>query len=50
MAYTFGAYTVRFVQDGNRETGTGSFAAVWEKDEEGRWQLAAEAYTPPLIP
>lgn len=50
MAYTFGAYAVRFIQDGEREAGKGSFASVWRKDEAGRWQLAAEAYTPPLIP
>ncbi len=50
MAYTFGGYSVRFSQFGEREAGTGSFAAVWEKNEKGHWQLAAEAYTPPFIP
>ena len=28
--------------------GSGHFLAVWQKDGEGRWQLAAEAMTPPM--
>jgi ketosteroid isomerase-like protein len=49
MAYSFGAYSVKFTQDDETEDGTGSYVAVWEKGEKGHWQLAAEAYTPPLI-
>ena len=49
LAYTFGAYTVTFTQEGKGEAGTGSFVAVWEKGEEDRWTLAGESYTPPLI-
>jgi len=29
--------------------GEGHFLAVWEKDDEGHWQLAAEGFTPPGI-
>ena len=29
--------------------GTGNYLAVWQKDEQGRWQLAGEGFTPPGI-
>ncbi len=49
LAYSFGGYSVGFTQGGKQEAGTGSFVAVWEKGGKGRWQLAAEAYTPPFF-
>jgi hypothetical protein len=27
----------------------GFFPSAWQKDEKGRWQLAAEGFTPPTI-
>ena len=30
-------------------TGKGHFLAVWQKDDRGHWQLAAEGFTPPGI-
>ncbi|MEM9552777.1 MAG: nuclear transport factor 2 family protein [Acidobacteriota bacterium] len=42
-----GTYTARF-DDGEQEhTGGGDFLAVWRRDADGGWQLAAEGYTPP---
>ena len=57
LAYTVGEYRAEFRQQpahgtgraGGARTGDGAFLAVWEKDGEGRWQLAAEGFTPPDI-
>ncbi len=49
MAYTFGEYSVVFSLEGEEKSGKGGFVAVWVTDEEDRWQLAAEGYSPPRI-
>lgn len=49
IAYTFGAYTVAFTHEDEEKTGQGGFVAVWTVDDEGRWQMAGEGYSPPQI-
>ena len=49
LAYSFGEYRAEFRRAGGTTAGDGAFLAVWEKDDEGRWQLAAESFTPPRI-
>ena len=49
LAYSFGEYRVEFRRAGGTLAGSGAFLAVWEKDDGGRWQLAAEGFTPPGI-
>ncbi len=49
MVYTFGEYSVAFSLGGEEKAGKGGFVAVWAMDEEGRWQLAGEGYSPPQI-
>ena len=53
VAYSFGEYEVVFAPsatgEGSAHSGKGHFVAVWQKDDRGRWQLAAEGFTPPGI-
>ena len=63
LAFSFGGYEASFsppaeapdgsapdAGDGDAEiTGKGHFLAVWQKDDRGHWQLAAEGFTPPGI-
>jgi ketosteroid isomerase-like protein len=49
LAWTLGEYRAEFRKAGTVHTGRGAFVAVWQKDGEGRWQLAAEGFTPPDI-
>ncbi len=61
LAYTFGEYEASFLppsagtsapaRDESAATlaGKGNYLAVWHKDDQDRWQLAAEGFTPPGI-
>ena len=62
LAYSFGEYEASFAppaaedaepaegEDGSATVaGKGHFLAVWQKDDAGHWQLAAEGFTPPGI-
>ena len=60
LAYSFGEYEASFAPPGTDDAepagdasaiiaGKGHFLAVWEKDDKGHWQLAAEGFTPPSI-
>ncbi len=57
LAYSLGEYEASFkspateADTGKDSTvsGKGHFVAVWQKDEKGAWQLAAEGFTPPGI-
>lgn len=53
MAYSFGEYEASFKPladgPGSAQSGKGHFLAVWQKDQAGVWQLAAEGFTPPGI-
>ncbi len=62
MAFTFGRYEASFTPDSPETeeqpsedtqegavSGGGHFLAVWQKDAQGHWQLAAEGFTPPEI-
>lgn len=49
LAYSLGDYRAEFRKAGTTLAGDGAFVAVWEKDGEGRWQLAAEGFTPPAL-
>ena len=49
MAYTFGEYSVTFSLEGEEKAGKGGFVAVWMIDDQDRWQLAGEGYSPPKI-
>jgi len=61
MAYTFGEYEATFTptvpadEKTSPETepeaigGKGHYLAIWQKDDAGHWQLAAEGFTPPGI-
>jgi len=49
LAYSLGEYRAEFRQAGVTRGGKGAFVTVWQKDGEGRWQLAAEGFTPPDI-
>lgn len=49
LAYTLGTFRAEFKRGGTLLAGDGAYLAVWEKDEEGHWQLAAEGFTPPTL-
>lgn len=43
LAYTIGDFVYRLqVPDGEPRSATGSYLTVWRKNEEGRWQVAAD--------
>jgi ketosteroid isomerase-like protein len=47
LAWSLGEYRAEFRKDGVTHAGKGAYVAVWEKDGQDRWQLAAEGFTPP---
>lgn len=65
LAYSFGTYEASFTPpvmmrtpapegaepapDAVEITGSGHYLALWQKDDQGRWQLAGEGFTPPGI-
>lgn len=49
LALTLGSYTAAFGEGPDRRAGEGHFLAVWQRDDSGSWQLAAESFTPPAI-
>ena len=50
LAYSIGEYDASFKSgEGSTVSGAGHFVAVWQKDDKGAWQLAAEGFTPPGI-
>ena len=49
LAYTVGTYHAEFTQGAKTQAGGGAFLAVWQRDGDDHWQLAAEGFTPPQI-
>ncbi len=49
LAYTLGTYAASFGEGQDRHSGEGHFLAVWQRDANGVWQLAAEGFTPPKL-
>ncbi|MEO1367255.1 MAG: nuclear transport factor 2 family protein [Acidobacteriota bacterium] len=49
LAFTVGSYGAAFGEAADRQSGEGHFLAVWRRDDEGAWQLAAEGFTPPAL-
>ena len=50
FAVSFGAFRVEARRDGENDLGVGHFIEVRTKNGEGRWTLAAGAYTAPMPP
>ena len=49
ITVTFGSYEVVIEKGDERKAGSGSFVAVWQRNEKDHWQLVGEGMTPPAL-
>jgi uncharacterized protein (TIGR02246 family) len=50
LAYDVGRYTMTVPHDGARTRDEGKYLTVWRRQADGRWQIAADAWSSDLPP